>query len=272
MCHPETATSDSIAVSLSNVTYVKPVVAYCKNDSQTIDLLVIAAPDPDFDVKWTNGSVVTTNSNSVYTVNNLSNANIPFEITYGNNCKVTDFLRATVHSLPVINATSDIADAKYEQEVQLNANGSASLTFNWLPSDQVSNNSVQNPTAIIKATMLYNVTVRDTNDCVNSDTVLVRLIDECTEDFIYIPNAFSPNRDGVNDCFGIMSPPKLSNYKMSVFNRWGEKVFDAVDENDCWDGMFKGTPALSDAYVYVLSFICYNGKNLSKKGTVTIIK
>ncbi len=270
--NPKTATSNSIIVNLNKVTYTKPIVSYCQKDSQAVDLLINATPDPDFTIKWMNGSTVTTNTNSTFTFNNLSNTNVPFEITYGNNCKVNDILKVTVHPLPVVNATSDIADAKYEQEVQLTANGSMPLTFNWIPSDQVSNDSIQNPTTIIKATTQYSVTVRDTNNCVNSDTVLVRLIDECTEDFIYMPNAFSPNRDGVNDCFGIMSPPKLTNYKMTIFNRWGEKVFEALDENDCWDGMYKGGAALSDAYVYVVSFTCYNGKLLSKKGTVTIIK
>ena len=87
-----------------------------------------------------------------------------------------------------------------------------------------------------------------------------------------MPSAFSPNRDGINDCFGIMSPPKLTNFRMTIFDRWGEKVFETTDEKDCWDGTYKGAVAQSDSYVYIVSFTCYNGADLSKKGAITIIK
>lgn len=172
----------------------------------------------------------------------------------------------------MIDAVTDIADAKYEQTIQLNVLTNAQLSYNWLPSSQVSNDTIRNPSSIITSTTLFTVNVRDNNNCRSSDTVLVRLIDECKEEFIYVPSAFSPNGDGINDCFSIISPPKLSDFSMLIFNRWGEKVFEAKDEFTCWDGTFKGTPAQSDAHIYVISFTCYNGKKLMKKGTVTIMR
>jgi gliding motility-associated-like protein len=269
---PNTASSNEITITKNSVSYTKPVVAYCKTDSQTIDLGISAVPNTPFTVKWTNAGTVSTFPDGLYTVSNQTNSTIPFEITYGNNCKVNDVLRTSVLALPVINAVSDIADAKYEEEVQLNVLTNAQLSYNWQPAAQVSNDTVRNPTSVITATTIFTVNVTDNNNCRNSDTVLVRLIDECTEDFIYVPSAFSPNGDGVNDCFSIIAPPRLSDFNMTVFNRWGEKVFEAKDEFTCWDGTFKGASVMSDAHMYVISFVCYNGKKLSKKGTVTIMR
>jgi gliding motility-associated-like protein len=98
------------------------------------------------------------------------------------------------------------------------------------------------------------------------------MIDDCTSDYIYVPTAFSPNNDDINDCFGIISPPQLTNYRMTIYDRWGEKVFETTNPFECWDGTFKGTDAATDSYVYLISFKCYNGADLSKKGTVTLLK
>ena len=87
-----------------------------------------------------------------------------------------------------------------------------------------------------------------------------------------MPDGFSPNRDGINDCFAIVSPPRLSDFKMTIFNRWGEKVFETNDKDVCWDGTFKGADAMIDSYPYLISFKCYNGTHLSKKGLVSVIR
>ncbi|HUM52918.1 MAG TPA: gliding motility-associated C-terminal domain-containing protein, partial [Chitinophagales bacterium] len=73
-------------------------------------------------------------------------------------------------------------------------------------------------------------------------------------------------------CFGILSPPVLSEFKMVIFDRWNEKIFEANDVNECWNGTYKGAESLVDSYIYIISFRCYNGKILSKKGTVTLLK
>jgi gliding motility-associated-like protein len=178
-----------------------------------------------------------------------------------------------VNPLPNINAVVDIPRAKYEELVQLDVITNASLNYNWMPSSIVNIDSIKNPIAEITASTVFIVFVEDINTkCKNSDTVAVELIDECTEDFIYVPTGFSPNRDGINDCFGIVSPPKLSEFNMVIFDRWGEKVFEAFDKNTCWNGTYKGADAMSDSYPYIITFKCYNGKILSKKGTITIIR
>ena len=210
---------------------------------------------------------------SIYTVTNSSSTNLPFEITYGNNCKVRDVLPVQVFSLPVIDAIVDKALVKFEDTVQLDALSNVTITkYQWQPSGLLDSDSIKNPTSIIRSNTVFTIEVTDQHNCKNRDTVMVSMIDECTNDFIFIPTAFSPNRDGVNDCFGILSPPVLTDYKLVIFNRWSEKVFETNNKDECWDGIFKGEPAESDSYVYIVSFKCYNGTNLSKKGAVTILR
>ena len=69
---------------------------------------------------------------------------------------------------------------------------------------------------------------------------------------IPIPNAFTPNGDGLNDSFKPF-PSLVTDYKMSIFNKFGEKVFESFDINIGWDGYFKGK-IVQDVYVYVIEF------------------
>ena len=86
----------------------------------------------------------------------------------------------------------------------------------------------------------------------------------------YVPNSFSPNNDGRNDLFGPIGhamPP----YTITIFNRWGNKMYSDYGSNKFWNGKYNGEPAPVGVYVYVISF---NDPMLSKtyKGQVTLIR
>ena len=261
------ATSNAITIKVNKVTYTKPPVEYCKLDSQQINLGIVTNPASPFTIVWNN---TTTNTNGIYTVNTSNSGNVPFTITYGNNCKVNDVLPVKVNPLPPINATVNKPAAKFEEEVQLNVTGApAGSDYHWTPATAVSNDSIRNPTAIIRESVLFTVTVTDPKNCTNTDTVRVTLINDC---FIYIPSAFSPNRDGVNDCFGLLAPPKMSEYKLLIYDRWGELMFSSNDEKACWDGTFNGDVVPVDSYSYIVTFVCHNGERLSQNGIVTVVK
>jgi gliding motility-associated-like protein len=87
---------------------------------------------------------------------------------------------------------------------------------------------------------------------------------------VYIPNSFSPNNDGINDRFGVVSI-NISEFNMIIFNRWGEIVFQTNDPEGTWDGMYKGT--MSETGVFGL-VITYRGNSAesSYTGTITLLR
>ncbi|MEI8204527.1 MAG: choice-of-anchor L domain-containing protein [Bacteroidota bacterium] len=88
---------------------------------------------------------------------------------------------------------------------------------------------------------------------------------------IYIPNAFSPNGDGVNDMFYVYFT-NIHEYHLQIFDRWGEQMFNTFDLTEGWDGTFKGTPLPSGLYVYRISYSDSENIKHQKHGTVTIMK
>ncbi len=265
------ASSNTIRIHVDTIGFSIPKVEYCYGQNSIVNLHISPT---NYSVFWKNGNdTFTTNNIDSIVVNNTTTSNLAFIIRFGNGCSKSGEVPIIVNPLPVIDATVDIPKAKYQQEVQLGVSHSGTLSYNWLPAtSSVNNDSIRNPTSIIKATTLFSVQVKDKNNCTTTDTILVELIDECRDNFIFIPTAFSPNNDGVNDCFGILSPPVLSEFKMVIFDRWNEKIFEANDVNECWNGTYKGAESLVDSYIYIISFRCYNVKILSKKGTVTLLK
>ncbi len=107
--------------------------------------------------------------------------------------------------------------------------------------------------------------------CMDTAYVSVDNIKDCCNYFI--PNAFSPNGDGNNDEFGIWFEGNPKNYKLRIFNRWGESIFSSLSKYDTWDGTYKGKEVDLGVYFYLLEGECYeNDQKIQKSGDVTLIK
>ena len=85
---------------------------------------------------------------------------------------------------------------------------------------------------------------------------------------IYIPSAFSPNGDGINDTFGVKGEG-ISSYRMIIYDRWGEVLFDSTNPRQQWDGKCKGRPAEQGTYVYQVFASGVSSKG--KLGSVTLV-
>ena len=89
---------------------------------------------------------------------------------------------------------------------------------------------------------------------------------------LYIPSAFTPNGDGINDGFGVKAK-NITDFNLRIFNRWGELVFESDKISDLWDGKYQGEAITStDVFVYTVKAIGINGTPLPEEnGTVTLV-
>jgi gliding motility-associated-like protein len=86
-----------------------------------------------------------------------------------------------------------------------------------------------------------------------------------------VPNAFTPNGDGRNDCFGVKSWGGATIDEFSVFNRWGERVFTTNNATACWDGRFRGQQMPGGTYVYVVKAKTFCGP-IKRTGTLILVR
>lgn len=99
----------------------------------------------------------------------------------------------------------------------------------------------------------------------------IEVLDKCNFE-IYMPNAFTPNGDGLNDSYGFSGYNKNKFIKLSIYNRWGQVVFETTEKAKKWDGTFKNNQQPAGVFIYYLQMETLNGRVLSKKGTITLIR
>ena len=121
-------------------------------------------------------------------------------------------------------------------------------------------------------TTTYSVTITDEMGCTTtaSLTLFVRL-PVCDETDVFLPTAFSPNGDNVNDVLFLRSN-FIDDMELLIYNRWGEEVFFTNDQSRGWDGSFNGKTLPPDVFAYTLRVVCINQVEFEVRGNVSLIK
>jgi gliding motility-associated-like protein len=115
---------------------------------------------------------------------------------------------------------------------------------------------------------IYTVIITYNQGCTASATVQINTNGEPP---MYIPNAFTPNGDGVTDVWYVFGTG-IKDIKIMVFDRWGEKVFESDDQSVGWDGTYKGQLEAPDVFVYEVNAVYLDGSTLSRSGSITLIR
>ncbi len=149
--------------------------------------------------------------------------------------------------------------------------GSSQTTYTWTPAFGMNCSACANVIVQPGQSTIYTVVGIDTNGCEAQDTVSVDVIQDHT---FWAPNAFTPNGDGNNDFFQVFGNlAGISKFDVMIFDRWGEKVFDATNSDFKWDGVYKGELLPPNVYVYVIKAVFLDGhSDKIFKGSVTIVR
>ncbi|MGG9971188.1 PKD domain-containing protein [Ferruginibacter sp. SUN002] len=152
------------------------------------------------------------------------------------------------------------------QPLRLQGRGGSS--FSWAPSTGLSNSTIADPVVTINRDQTYYLTVKNDIGCTATDTINIKVYDSVA---VFVPSAFSPNNDGLNDVLRAVTPGYTVNY-FAVYDRHGKMVFQTNNASKGWDGTFNGTPQYVGAYVWIVRATNYRGITLVKKGTVVLVR
>ncbi len=209
---------------------------------------------------WSNG-VTTANQ----TVNPAANTTYTVVVEDINTCKDSADVVVEVLDLPVANIISNYDTICRSGDIELLASGG--MSYLWDNGAQTNTYS-----EVASRTKRFHVLVTNTQDqtnCYDTTSVYV-VVENCA---IYVPSAFTPNGDGLNDKFyanGIIS--NTSKFTMIIFNRLGEKVFETNDFNEGWDGTHNGVELPVGVYTWVIKVIEKSIDSYELVGTITLIR
>jgi gliding motility-associated-like protein len=177
--------------------------------------------------------------------------------------------RVTVLPVPTITATkSNDIDCSNDRS-QLSATGA--VQYLWAPATTLNNPALFNPVATPLATTDYIVEGTDASGCKGYDTISVK-VDNVNKGGYLMPSAFTPNKDGLNDCYGIKYWGVIEELEFSIYNRWGQRIYFTKNAGQCWDGTYKGVEQDGGVYVYVIKAKTTCQPEVFRKGTFVLVR
>ncbi len=183
-------------------------------------------------------------------------------------CNFTDIDSVKVNMRDPVNAfAGNDTIAILGQPHQLE--GSGGVTFRWYPPNTLNNSLIENPLTILNNDQYFTLNVTDNIGCVGTDGVFVRAIKGPN---YYVPTAFSPNGDGLNDVFRVTSSGIIRTEYFRVFDRLGNLMFETKQPQRGWNGLLNGSPAAQGTYVWLIKGYDHLGKAVSKTGTVVLLR
>lgn len=189
----------------------------------------------------------------------------------------TAYVNVSVSDYPSIELDADKVLATGTQLTLMPSIINGPVTqWQWQPSTNLSCNTCMQPVATVKNNICYTVDASNDYGCADKDTICIRTFCESAQ--VFIPNAFTPDNDGINDILLVRGQGIKRVKSFRIYNRWGQMVFERAnyipngDVYNGWDGKIKGQAAPPDVYVYTCEVVCENDTPYTYKGNVAIIK
>lgn len=193
-------------------------------------------------------------------------------------CSVTIEVAVTVTDLTglVGTATPDTITLGNSTVLDVTGCDGDNCSYDWdAPNGDIDvNGSTATGTPEEPGDQSYFVTVSD-GVCSETVEIPVFVIDVmCIPERVYLPNAFSPNGDNMNDVLRIRSGfiNQIEEFELMIFNRWGQQMYRSFDPLDGWDGSFENQIVEPDVYGYYLRVICPDGEELIQKGNISVLR
>lgn len=209
------------------------------------------------------------NSNGLFTPSTVFDGTTKIKYTYtaNNGCMAFKEQSITVNPTPSINLENE-KYVKFGSSIIIDAQitGNYNSIIWYDASNTLSDKFINNPIATPKITTLYKIVVSTNKNCSATDSIMVRIASD-----LFIPNAFSPNDDGINDQWEVEDKAQILYLKANIFDRYGKLVKTLFGNKIVWDGLYNGQPLPMATYYYVLNVINGNTtQNLS--GWIQLLK
>ena len=199
------------------------------------------------------------------------NVNYVYTLT-ANTCTNTQTVATTINPKPATPVITALGPTTFcvEESVDLQVATVSGGTYNWYYNG--TNLGVNANTATVNLEGDYTATVTNTYGCTSATSAAVSISTPCSAGFAGMPTVFTPNGDGENDMVYAVIPGIKELKNFSIYNRWGNKVFDTQVLGTGWDGKFKDLEQPADVYFWYVEGVDSKGNTLKKQGKITLAR
>ena len=154
------------------------------------------------------------------------------------------------------------------QSLELHATGS--LNYLWTPSTYLNNPNIASPVSLPQNNITYTVRVSNNTGCFATDTINVKVFFLPPD--LYVPSAFTPGGNDMNDLFRPIALGIKSLESFRVYNRWGVLLYNTNVIGEGWNGKYKNVAQETATYVWQANATDYKGRKIFRKGSVILIR
>lgn len=255
-CGASTASISIFTASLPVISVSSNTNIICPNETATLTVTGASAP-----YVWSNssgtGSVVTTTGGTV----SVSNTNICGTATQTINVNVVNLSAG-------LSANPTTGTLPLEVDFTSNSVGGSSYAWTFGNGNTANTQTVSTQTYNDAGNYTVYLTVSD-GICFDMDSLVITVLNE--EGTLYVPNAFTPNGDSINDVFRV-GATNIKEFDIIIFDRWGLELYASNDINEGWNGYVNGKVVSDGTYFFLLKAKDIDNKEIKKQGTVTLFK
>ncbi len=266
-----TTTSIDVPPPVTLATTLETIQPSCINESGgTITVETVQGGNPIYEYAIDNGIFQLEN-----TFANLAAGTYTLQIQDANGCMTEEVVTINDFNENQIELTAD-TELILGQSTTISATTTIQMdSLSWSPAATLSCTNCLNPEATPEESTLYTLTIIDADGCVVKADIFLR-VDQSAQ--VFMPSAFSPNDDGVNDFFTLYGGVNISEIKLlRIFDRWGNEVFQNQnfapnDEAQGWNGTYKTKKLNSGVFIFYAEILLIDGTTVIEQGDFVIVR
>jgi len=249
---------DSVVVNVSSVNFdIRPDTIVCPGEP----IPIWASGGEKY--RWMPG-VLVDNETSASTIAHTRQATeFRVAVTNEDGCSDTGYFFADVFDLPELEVSPDVFAVKGDV-IPIWAEGIG--TISWVPATFITCPTCHETEVFPPKNTNFTAILTDANGCMIQDDVAIYY-----DPLIYVPNTFTPDNNQYNNEFRAVTQ-NISEFEMTIYNRWGELIFQSFDPNGSWDGYYGGSKSQDGVYIWKILYADLNGVKGELVGHVTLLK
>lgn len=271
-----TETDSVVVVVMPILAEITPPQVFCEPVETATIMVTNLDPDVPLTYQWSPTDATDPDTGPIVTVNPNLAEEYSVTVTNEKGCELVLNTTVKVVDLSDLSISASHLDICLGESSVITVTGCEDCTYTWTGPGTITppDGAEVTVTPNIDGEVEYTVLV-ERDGCSELLSVIIRVTELiCTADYFFLPNAFTPNGDNVNDVLRMRSNflEKITGFELQIYNRWGDLVFKTQNPQDGWDGTYKGKALPPDVYGFFMKVDCPSGEDVKKQGNVTLLK